>query len=86
LLDKGDLRAVTNLHNVGEAILYCDNQDIEFKSYYLDDNDIEELIKHKYYKPALPNNDSNDNNKVVKLNKITKVKTTENENKLVKLI
>lgn len=47
LLDKGDLRAVKDLHGKGEAILSNDNQDVMFKSFYLDDRDIRKMIKDK---------------------------------------
>jgi len=44
LLDKGDYRAVTNLHGKGEAILTNDNQDVEFKSFFLEDREIKKQI------------------------------------------
>lgn len=47
LLDKGDLRAVSDLHGKGEAILSNDTQDVMFKSFYLDDKDIRKMIKDK---------------------------------------
>ena len=44
LLDRSDFRAVTNLHNAGEAILMNDNQDVEFKSFFLEDKEIKKMI------------------------------------------
>jgi S-DNA-T family DNA segregation ATPase FtsK/SpoIIIE len=49
LLDKGDYRAVNNLHGKGEAILTNDNQDVEFKSYFLEDREIKKMIFMKCY-------------------------------------
>jgi S-DNA-T family DNA segregation ATPase FtsK/SpoIIIE len=47
LLDKGDLRAVNDLHGKGEAILSNDTQDVLFKSFFLEDREIKKMIKDK---------------------------------------
>lgn len=47
LLDKGDYRAVTELHGKGEAILSNENTDVMFKSYFLEDREIKKLIASK---------------------------------------
>lgn len=47
LLDKGDLRAVKDLHGTGEAILTNDTQDVLFKSFFLSDKAIHKMIKDK---------------------------------------
>lgn len=47
LLDKGDYRAVTELHGKGEAILSNENTDVMFKSYFLEDREIKKLISSK---------------------------------------
>lgn len=47
LLDKGDYRAVTELHGKGEAILSNENTDVMFKSYFMEDSEIKKLISSK---------------------------------------
>lgn len=45
VLGQGDDRLFTDIHSAGEAILANSNQDVMFKSYYLDDWEIEKIIK-----------------------------------------
>lgn len=45
VLGQGDDRLFTDIHSAGEAILANSNQDIMFKSYYLDDWEIKKIIK-----------------------------------------
>jgi S-DNA-T family DNA segregation ATPase FtsK/SpoIIIE len=47
LLDKGDLRAVKDLHGSGEAILSNDTQDVMFKSFFLEDREIKKMIRDR---------------------------------------
>lgn len=44
LLDRGDMRAITDIHGTGEAILFNDNQDVLFKSFFLEDREIKRRI------------------------------------------
>lgn len=64
LLDKGDYRAVTDLNNPGEAILYTDSINKKFKAYYLTDNEIKNVIKFNCFKyNVLPFKVTTDKNK-----------------------
>lgn len=47
-LDRGDFRAAKDLHNKGEALLIKDDEDIFFKSYFLEDAEIKRIVQHTY--------------------------------------
>lgn len=47
ILGEGDSRLCTDLHGKGEAIISDMYQDIMFKSFFLEDDEIKRIIKHK---------------------------------------
>lgn len=61
-LDKGDFRAAKELKGKGEAILVTDDEDFFFKAFYLENDEIKEMVKSTYIE------------KVVKMEEVKPVK------------